>query len=47
MSTIDMCSDGLGVRVEDSLPRGQWFKSPLEQFVLNTRTIIPSLGIGI
>jgi hypothetical protein len=34
-----VCSDGLGVRVEDSLPRGQWFISPLEQFVLKTRAI--------
>jgi hypothetical protein len=39
MSIIGMCSDGLGVRVEDSLPRGQWFESPLEQFVLDTRAI--------
>ncbi len=39
MSIIGMCSNGLGVRVEDSLPRGQWFKSPLEQFVLKTRAL--------
>jgi hypothetical protein len=39
MSMNDMCSDGLGVRVEDLLPKGQWFESPLEQFVLKTRAI--------
>ncbi len=39
MSIIDMCSDGLGVRMEDSLLRGQWFESPLDQFVLKTRAI--------
>ncbi len=39
MSIIGMCSDGLGVRVADSLPRDQWFESPQEQFVLKTRAI--------
>ncbi len=39
MSLIGKCSDGLGVTVEASLPRGQWFESPLEQFVLKTRAI--------
>jgi hypothetical protein len=28
MSKIGVCSDGLVVRVEDSLPRGQWFEFP-------------------
>jgi hypothetical protein len=40
MSIIfSMCSDGLGVRVEDSLPRDHWFVSPLEQFVLKSRAV--------
>ncbi len=34
-----MCIDGLGVRAEDSLPRGHWFESPQEQFVLKTRAV--------
>ncbi len=34
-----VCSDGLGVRVEDLLPRDHWFESPLEQFVLKTRAV--------
>ncbi len=39
-----MCSNGLGVRVEDSLPRGLWLESPLEQFVLKTRAVNSILG---
>jgi hypothetical protein len=39
MSLFGMCSDGLGVRVEDSLPMGQWFDSLLERIVLKTRAI--------
>ena len=39
-----MCSDGLGVRVEDLLSRGQWFKSPFEQFLLKTRAVNSVLG---
>ncbi len=42
--TFWMCSDGLGVRVEDSKPRGQWFDSLLEQFVLKTREVNSILG---
>jgi hypothetical protein len=32
-------SDGLGVRVDDLYPRGHWFESLLEQFLLKTRTV--------
>jgi hypothetical protein len=39
-----MYSDGLWVRVEDLLPRDQWFKSLLEQFVLKTRAVNSILG---
>ncbi len=39
-----MCSDGLGVRVEDLKPRDKWFESPLEQFVLKTRAVTSILG---
>jgi len=39
-----MCSNGLGVRVEDLMPRGHWFESPLEQFVLKTRAVNSILG---
>ncbi len=39
-----ICSDGLGVRVTDSLPRGHWFESPLEQFILKTRAVNSILG---
>jgi hypothetical protein len=39
-----MCSDGLGVRVEDLEPRVQWFESPLQQFVLNTMAVYSILG---
>jgi hypothetical protein len=41
---FSICNDGLGVRVADSLPRGQWFESPLEQFVLKTRAVNFILG---
>ena len=36
---LSICSDGLGVRVEDLQPRGPWFVSPLEQFLLKTRAV--------
>jgi hypothetical protein len=39
MSIIGKSGNGLGVRVEASLPRGQWFVSPLEQIVLKTWAI--------
>jgi hypothetical protein len=34
-----ICSDGLGVRVDDLESRGHWFESPLEQFLFKTRTV--------
>jgi hypothetical protein len=34
-----MYSDGLGVRVDDLKLRGHRFESPLEQFLLKTRTV--------
>ncbi len=34
-----MCSGGLEVGVEDLLPRGLWFESPVEQFLLKTRAV--------
>jgi hypothetical protein len=45
MSVIfSMCRAGLGVRVEDSSPRGHWYESPLEQFLLKTRAVNSVLG---
>jgi hypothetical protein len=34
-----MCGDGLGVRVKDSTPKGQWFEFSLEQFLLKTKGV--------
>ncbi len=42
---VSICSDGLGVRMADSLPRGHWFESLLEQFVLKTRAVNSILGM--
>ncbi len=39
-----MCRDGLWVRVEDLYPRGQWFESPLKQFLVKTRAVNSVLG---
>jgi hypothetical protein len=44
MSSLSIDSDGLGVRVADSLLRGHWFESPLEQFVWKTRAVNSILG---
>jgi hypothetical protein len=41
---FSICIDGLGVRVADFLPRGHWFESPLEEFVLKTRAVNSILG---
>ncbi len=41
---IDICCDGLGVRLEDLYSRGQWFESPLEQFLLKTMAVNSVLG---